>query len=272
MRLALLELARGGIEPGAEQPPDAWDAMADAYQAAGDPAKAGRAATRAADRAAAPGQADAAAAARLRAGAFFFQGGKFSEADAALSRVADDPAAGSCVPGPGCSAPWPEAAPWPWACPAPRPRPMPRPSSARSASFPANRPPTRPAGCSASWPGAAADRDRAVTLWSAISPAAARWLDARLAIAAVIATISIACSSTPTSATSSAVVRAGRQFLTESLSQPAPKTPRPQLLLARRGSTCAPTTSRPEVARDICDRVLRIPVTPAFTIVPGSSA
>ena len=39
-RLALLELARAGVEPAAGEPPDAWDALADAYQAAGEPAKA----------------------------------------------------------------------------------------------------------------------------------------------------------------------------------------------------------------------------------------
>src|SRR5205085_8603452 len=88
-RLALLELAQSGISPDARQQPEAWDAMADAHQAAGGPSKAGAAAVQAADRAAAMGRADAAAGYRLRAGAFFFQAGQFLEADAVLSRVAD---------------------------------------------------------------------------------------------------------------------------------------------------------------------------------------
>ncbi len=93
-KLAVLELGRGGIEPGEGQPAEAWDAMADAYEFAGKTAQAGNAATRAADRAMALGQAASAARFRLRAGAFFYRGGKFAQADAALSRVADDPAAG----------------------------------------------------------------------------------------------------------------------------------------------------------------------------------
>ena len=83
-----------GVEPGPGQPPDAWDALADAYQGAGELAKAAAAADRAADLAAAAGQAAAAAGYRLRAGPTSSRPASSTEADAALSRVADDPAAG----------------------------------------------------------------------------------------------------------------------------------------------------------------------------------
>src|SRR5262249_14309736 len=97
-RLALLEMARAGIEPGAGERPDAWDALADAYQAAGELPKAAAAASRAADLAAASDRPAPAHAARLPAGDVSFPAGRFAEADAALSGVAGDPAAGSIRP------------------------------------------------------------------------------------------------------------------------------------------------------------------------------
>ncbi len=151
-QLAMLELARAGIEPGAGEPPDAWDALADAYQRAGDPAKAAAAESRAADATAAAGKPAVAAGYRLRAGAFLFQAGRFVEADLPLSRVADDPAAGPIRPRAGmlralargrAVAARSRARRWP---------DTPRPSSGSSATSPPTRPPTRPAGCSASYP------------------------------------------------------------------------------------------------------------------------
>ena len=74
-----------------------------------------------------------------------------SEADAALSRVADDPAAGAIRPRAGMLRALARGrAPGHCSSPARRPPPTPRPSSARSATSPPIRPPMRPAGCSAS--------------------------------------------------------------------------------------------------------------------------
>ena len=90
-RAALLELAASRLSPGAAHPPEVWDSLAAAYERRGDPSTAGAQMTLAADRAAALGQADAAASFRLKAGGFLFQAGKFAEADSVLSIVADSP-------------------------------------------------------------------------------------------------------------------------------------------------------------------------------------
>ena len=83
------------LVPDANQPPEVWESLADAYGTAGEPAKAGAAMVRAADRAAALGQPAAAAAYRLRGGGFLFQAGDYLEADKVLSRAVADPAAGA---------------------------------------------------------------------------------------------------------------------------------------------------------------------------------
>ena len=85
---------QGALVPDASQPPEVWDALADAYATNGEPAKAGAEMVRAADRAAALGQAAAAAGYRLRGGGFLFQAGLYVDADKVLSHAADDPAAG----------------------------------------------------------------------------------------------------------------------------------------------------------------------------------
>ena len=94
-RLALRDLARSALAPDLKQPPDVWESLADAYGVAGEPAKAGAEMVRAADRAAALGQAAGAAAYRLRGGGYLFQAGLYLEADKVLSRAAADPAAGA---------------------------------------------------------------------------------------------------------------------------------------------------------------------------------
>ncbi len=93
-RQAMLDLATSGVQPTLKQPPEAWEALAEAYGQAGESAKAGDNLVRAADRAAALGQASTAAGYRLRGGAFLFQAGKFREAEGVLAAVVDDPAAG----------------------------------------------------------------------------------------------------------------------------------------------------------------------------------
>ena len=94
-RLALAALARSGLDPDPRHEPQVWDTLAEASEVVGD---AGRAATleqRAARRAEDLGQPEAAAGFRLRGGGFLFQAGRYGEADALLTRVADDPKAGA---------------------------------------------------------------------------------------------------------------------------------------------------------------------------------
>ena len=124
--------------------------MAEAYQVAGDPqGRPGgdvrwglRRGTR---------SGDAAAGARLRAGAFDFQGGNFPRGrHCALARRRRPAGLGPCARA-GMLRALAEAAPGRASARlfGARPRPEPRGELAVS---PTNRPPTRPVGCSASWP------------------------------------------------------------------------------------------------------------------------
>ena len=261
-RLALLELARGGIEPAGPQEPETWDAMAEAYQVAGDASKAGAAATHAADRAVAMGQAAAAAGYRLRAGAYFFQGGKFTEADAALSQVADDPAAGPLRARAGMLR----------ALARGRAVAMHLPGSS-TASYTAALErqirdfPREPTTDEARWllgelAIASADRDRAVALWSAILPGSSRWLDARLAIAAIDRDELDRLLMNPDRPRIAERFAKADRFLAESIRQARSDEALAGLLLARARLNLAPSAGRPEVARDICDRVARLAASP----------
>jgi hypothetical protein len=263
-RLALLELARAGIEPGAGEPPDAWDALADAYQGAGDLAKAAGAAARAADGAAAAGRADAAAGYRLRAGAFSFQAGRFADADAALSRVADDPAAGPIRPRAGMlralargrtlalRAPGASAAAYTEAL------------ERQVRDFPAE-----PVTHEARWllgelALAASDRRRARDLWAAIPPDSPRWLDARLAIAVLDRDELDRLLINPDRRRLAPSFSQADASLAESIHQARSEDVTARLSLARARLNLVPTAGRPEVARDLCDRVARLPVSPAI--------
>ena len=93
-RLGLLALAQSGIDPDPRNAAEVWDILAEAHEVQGDAVKAAALELRAANRAEGQGQAEAAAGFRLRGGGFLFQAGKYAEADALLSRVAEDPGAG----------------------------------------------------------------------------------------------------------------------------------------------------------------------------------
>ncbi len=97
-RLGLLALAGSGIDPDPRNAAEIWDILAEAHEVQGDAVKAAALELRAARRAEEQGDVEAAAGFRLRGGKFLFQAGKYAEADALLSRVADDPRAGSFRP------------------------------------------------------------------------------------------------------------------------------------------------------------------------------
>lgn len=90
-RRALMELARAIDEPGADDPLDWWDVLAEGHLRLGNPARAGRLEAKAADRASPTGHPDKTAGFRYKAGAYLFEAGKFAEADRLLSKVVDDP-------------------------------------------------------------------------------------------------------------------------------------------------------------------------------------
>jgi tetratricopeptide (TPR) repeat protein len=263
-RLALLELARSGFEPEGPQPPEIWDAMAEAYQVAGDSARAGAAATHAADRAATLGQAAAATGYRLRAGAYFFQGGKFNEADAMLTQVADEPGAGpvraragllrALARGRALAIHLPGASTASYAVALER----------QIRDFP-----HEPTTDEARWLRgelaiASKERDRAVALWSAIVPRSPRWLDSRLAIAAIDRDELDHLLMNPDRPKVAERFAKADHFLAESIRQARPEDVLANLLLARARLNLTPNTGRPEVARDICDRVARLATSPGI--------
>lgn len=263
-RLALLELARAGVEPVDADPPEAWDALADAYQAAGELAKAADAEARAADGAAAAGRAVEAAGYRLRAGAFSFQAGRFAEADAALSRVVDDPKAGAIRPRAGMLR-----------------------ALARGRALAANQPgtsaaayaealerqvrdfPDDPATQEARWllggllKGSTSGLARARSLWAAIPPGSPRWLAARLAIADMDRDDLDLQLINPDRRRLAQSFAAADRFLGESLRQSRSEEDTAQLLLARARLNLVPTAGSPEAARSLCERIARLPTTPA---------
>lgn len=264
-RLALLELARAGVEPGAGEPPEAWDALADAYQATGELVKAAEADARAADGAAAAGLSPEAAGYRLRSGAMYFQAGRFIAADAALSRVVDDPKAGAIRPRAGMLR-----------------------ALARGRAVMARQPgaseaayadalerqirefPNHAATNEARWllgqllndssPG----RDRARALWSAIPLGSPQWLDSRLAIAEMNRNELDVELINPDRRKLAQSFAAADRFLDQSLRQSRSDEDTAKLLLARARLNLVPTTGRADAARDFCNRVARLPVTPAM--------
>jgi hypothetical protein len=262
-RLALLELARAGVEPAAGEPPDAWDALADAYQAAGELAKAADADARAADGAAAAGQAAEAAGYRLRAGAFFFQASRFAEADAALSRVADDPKAGAIRPRAGMLR----------ALARGRALALNQPGASTAAyidalerqirDFPAD-----PVTQEARWLlgellRGSSERARARSLWTAIPPGSPRWLASRLAIAEMDRDELDRELINPDQRRLAQSFATADKYLAECLRQSRSEEDTAQVLLARARLNLVPNAGSPEAARDLCDRVARLPLTPA---------
>jgi tetratricopeptide (TPR) repeat protein len=94
-RLAMATLSRSGLEPDPRHEPQVWDTLAEASEVLGDAGRAAALEERAARRAGEMGHPEAAAGFRLRGGGFLFRAGRYREADELLTRVADDPKAGS---------------------------------------------------------------------------------------------------------------------------------------------------------------------------------
>jgi tetratricopeptide (TPR) repeat protein len=264
-RLALLDLARSALVPDQKQPSDVWESLADAYGAAGEPAKAGAEMVRAADRAAALGQAAEAAAYRLRGGGFLFQAGLYLEADKILSRAAADPAAAGAL----------RAKAGMLRCLA-RGRALalglPGVSGGSYATgleqqlrdFPAD-----PSTNEARWllgqlAVAAGDRPRAETLWSAIALESPRWLDSRLAIAALDRQDLDRQQINPERHRLMELFERADRFLDRAIEQAQSEPGKAELLLARARLDLTPNVGKPEMARELCGRVSRLPGAAGF--------
>ena len=110
---ALVDLARAAVVPDASQPAEVWDALADAYAANGEPAKAGAAdgaRGRSGGRARARGRGGRLSAAGWR---FPFSGRVIRRRRQGLVACGGRPVRGlPFAPRPPCSAAWRAAAPW----------------------------------------------------------------------------------------------------------------------------------------------------------------
>ena len=252
------------LVPDAKQPPDVWEALADAYGAAGEPAKAGAEMVRAADRAAALGQAG--------------RGGRLSAARRRLpvsgrpvSRSRRGLVAGRRRPGRRRPARQGRHAPLPGARPCPGSG-LPGASAASYAAaleqqlrdFPAD-----PSTDEARWllgqlAVAAGDRARAETLWSAIAAGSPRWLDSRLAIAALDRDELDRQQINPDRHQLIELFERADRFLERAIDQAQSEEGKAELLLARARLNLTPSVGKPETARDLCERVSRLPGAPAL--------
>jgi hypothetical protein len=262
-RQALLELAKCGIAPAENHPSEVWDALGVAYGMAGDPQKAAAQMVVAAGKASALGQAEAAAGFRLRAGGFLFQAGKFPEADAVLTQVDDS------------------TAPAPLRAKAGMLRCLARgralalglPGTSRASyadalerqirDFPAD-----PATDEARWllgrlAIAGSDRDRAQLLWSAIAIESSRWLDSRLAVIALDREALELEEISPDRHRLADLFLHAEQFVTASLNLARSEADKSELMLAQARLDLTPRVGKPEAAMELCDRVRRLPATPA---------
>ncbi len=258
-RQAMLELARSRVEPEATQPAEAWEAIAEAYGLAGEPAKAGAAMVRAASRAAASGQVNAAAGYRVRGGAFFFQAGRFEEAERILASVVDDQAAGpirakagmlrTLALGRAVALRQPGASSTLYAAALDRQiRDFPADPSTHEARF-----------LRGQLALAADDGARARSLWSAIGPTSSRWLDAQLAVAELDRDELEVFELNPNRSRMVEKFGQGDRFLEKCIGQASSESDAADLLLARARLALTPLVGMPELARDLCDRVKRLP-------------
>ncbi|MHB1561208.1 MAG: hypothetical protein ACYC61_27495 [Isosphaeraceae bacterium] len=263
-RLALLEVARAGIEPGPDEPPDDWDALAEAFQRSGDPVKAAAADARAAEGAARVGKKTEAAGYRLRAGAFLFQAGQFLPADAELSRVADDPSAGPIRARAGMLR----------ALARGRALSYRQPGASTSAYREALERqikdfPDDPSTDEARWllGGLAlgeGNPDRARELWASVPTRSTRWLDAQLSIVAVeIEDLDRQLINPDRRKLAESFARADR-LLAAAIRQARTEDSSARLMLARARLNLVPDAGRPETARDLCERVNQLPAVPAI--------
>jgi len=263
-RLALLELAKAGITPDSQQPPEAWESMAMAAATAGESAQAGDLMLKGAARARAIGRSADARSFRLRAGAFYFQAGRFGEADAAIAPLLSDPAAGElrgragmlrCLAlGRALALHLPGA-------------------STESYRLALDRQirdfPTDPSTHEARWLRgglalSASRPDEARELWSAIAFGTTRWLDSRLAIAALDRDQIAAVQINPDRDRLRALVEQSERFLQESESQARSDPDSAAILLARARLELAPSIGKAESARERCERVLQLALAPGL--------
>jgi tetratricopeptide (TPR) repeat protein len=201
---------------------------------------------------------------RLRGGGFLFQAGKFPEADAVLSRLADDPSAGPlrakagmlrclargralALGTPGASATAYSAA-----------------LERQVRDFPGD-----PSTNEARWllgqlALAAGDRSKAERLWSTIANESPRWIDAHLALAALDRDELDREQINPDRRTMNEMFQRADRSLDDTIARSRSEGATAELLLARARLNLMPNFGKPDTARQLCDRATRLPTTPAL--------
>ncbi len=261
-RLGLLALGKSGIDPDPRNAPEAWDVLAEASEIQGDAARSSALELRAADRAEQQGQAEAAAGFRLRSGGFLFQSGKYVEADALLSRVADDPRAGAVRAKAGMLRAMARGRALAGGAPGVTASTYAASLQQQIQSFP-----TEPSTDEARWllgmlMRAAGEPGKAEPLWTAIAQGSPRWLEARLAVAEIRRA---AVESQLLGGDRRLITQAYQQaetFLTESIKQARNESEQAALLLAEVRLNLVPSTGKTPRAIVLLNRLGHLGLTP----------
>ena len=153
---------------------------------------------------------------------------------------------------------------WPWACPALPARPTPRLSNGRFATSRAIRRPTRLRWLLGRLALAASDRDRALSLWAKIGPGSTRWLDSRLEIAKLDRDELDRLQINPDRRRVIEQFLKADGFLDDCIRNSRTEADSVLLSLARARLDVTPgVDSKPEVTIELCDRIKRLPASPA---------
>jgi Tfp pilus assembly protein PilF len=261
-RLALVALARSAVEPDSRHEPAVWDILAEANELQGNAEKASELEQHAASRAEALGQTEAAAGYRLRGGGFLFQSGKYAEADALLSKVADDPKAGGVRAKAGMLRGLARGRALAAGAPG-----MTTAAYAEALQQQIRDFPKDPSTDEARWllgalARASGESSKADGLWAQISPDSARWLDSRLA-AADLKRIALESEiSTSEQHRLTELYQQAQTFLDENLSRARNETQQAELSLAIARLNLVPKVGRPQLARARCEGVGRSTLDP----------
>ena len=261
-RLALLALARSGLDPDPRNAAEAWDLLAGAYEVRGDAVKAATLEQRAALRAEEQGHAESAARFRLRGGGFLFQASKFVEADRILSRVADDPGAGGLRAKAGMLRAMARGRALATGVPGSTASAYAESLQKQIADFPAD-----PTTDEARWllgtlSRAAGEPAKAETLWTSIPPTSPRWLEARLAVADIRR---VAVESELLGGDRRLIAQTferAESFLTESIQKAHNEHEQAELLLAQARLNLVPTAGKVQAVLSLLERLSRLGLTP----------
>ncbi len=261
-RLGMLAVTSGAFEPAPGHAAEAWALLAQAYELKGDAARAAALNLRAATRAEELGHFEPAAGYRLRAGGLLFQAGKFADADALLSRVSDDARAGALRARASMLRAMARGRALAAGNPGVTPESYTLALEQQIHDFPKDATTDEARWLLGSLCYAAAEKDRAKGLWTAIAPGSPRWVDARLAVAELDrAAVESQLVSGDRHRIGEAYNRA-RTFLTESEAAARGERAQAELWLAETRLELVPLAGKPRQALNLLERLGRMVLTP----------